>query len=96
LEWEVPHPEGVSKSKMVNFHSGIIELQMCPNSGHVKHTLHSHTPALAACTWPHDTLYLDIYTTAVSLFFSYFVTVQTIGKGFHNKLTPLVYGSAVG
>jgi len=25
----MPYPEGVSAAKMVNFHSGIIELQMC-------------------------------------------------------------------
>ena len=28
---EVPHPEGVSTAKMVNFWSGTIKLQMCEN-----------------------------------------------------------------
>ena len=50
LEWEMPHPSGVSTAKMVNFRPAIIELWMRENSIFlvlVKYALVCRAPALA-------------------------------------------------
>ena len=50
MTWEVPHPEGVSTAKLVNFHPAIIKLRMRENGIFlvpVKYTLVCRVPALA-------------------------------------------------
>ena len=52
----VPYPEGLSTTNMMQFHLGIIELQIRENGILLVTVL--HTCLLHACTgytWPHDT-----------------------------------------
>ena len=50
LKWEVPHSEGVSTAKMVNFCPAIMKLRMCEKGIFlvpVKYTLVCRAPTLA-------------------------------------------------